>query len=568
MSLLKIDACKPGLLALAITGLMATQSACAEETGSAAMAADAAPASVMKKQIAGCDPYKDFSCLDSYLGTGIWERITHYYTLEYGQPAAPADPKAPPSRRDDVTPAAQSTPPMPFTEWPYGGTPALGASLPNATDSPLMVGLANTEFGQWLADNHIQMYGWVDVGANLSTSTVHGGNAPAAYDYNPNALDFNQAVLYVERVPDMVQKDHNDWGYRFSAIYGSDYRYTTSYGIGSYQLLDKNAANGWDMPMLYVDWYTPAVAQGLNIRVGRYISVPDIEAQLAPNNYMYSHSMTYTFDNYTNEGIVASLQANSNWILQAGVEIGTEAYFAHEWQTTTNTHPNLLYPGSSFKLDPGARPAGTLCARYNSDDGRTDVNICANGINNGVWGYNNLQWKGLTFYHSFDEHWHLSAEYYEESQGGVPNLNNSYVLNDIVAVGAGTPFSPNLVHFNQPGMAYCSGNTTTSNAANLTCNSVSQGFTAYLNYSPNPMDNFSIRPEIYKDIQGQRTGIPTTYKNLALGWQHWFSPQIEIRPEIAYYHSGLPAFNGNSNYGIAPDKRSESVLSGDLIYHF
>ena len=555
----------PAVMALTIAGVFASgiQPAFAQDAkaGSAATVASAS-------STVACDPYKDYSCLDSYLGTGVWERMTNYYSLEYGQAAAPADPKAPPSRRDDMTPQAQTTPPMPFTEWPYGGTPPLGASTPNATDSPLMVGLANTGFGKWMTDNNIQTYGWIDVGANISTSTVHGGNAPAAYDYNPNAFDLNQIVEYIERVPDMVQKDHNDWGFRLSAIYGSDYRYTTSYGLGSYQLLNKNEANGWDLPMLYVDWYTPFVGMGLNVRVGRYISVPDIEAQLAPNNYMYSHSMTYTFDNYTNEGIIGSLQVNKNWILQGGVEIGTEATFNHEWQTTNNANPNLLYPNSTFKVDPGARPAGTLCARYNSDDGRTNFNACANGINDGEWGYNNLQWKGFTFYHTFDEHWHLSAEYYEESQNNVPNLNNAYVQTNIVATGKGTPFSPNIMQFNAPGMAYCSGNTTTTNSPDLTCTSTSTGVTAYLNYSPDALNNFSLRPEIYKDKEGQRTGVPTTYHNLAAGWQHWLSPQIELRPEIAYYHAGIANFNGNSNYGIPADKKSETILSGDIIYHW
>lgn len=515
-----------------------------------------------------CDPYKDYACLDSYLGAGVWERMANYYALEFGRDAAPADPKAPPSRRDDQVPAAQTAPPMPFTEWPYGGTSPLGASVPNATDSPLMVAVANTSAGKWMADNNIQTYGWIDVGGNISSSKVHGGNAPAAYDYNPNTLDLNQIVQYIERVPDMVQKDHNDWGFRYSAIYGSDYRYTTSYGLGSYQLLNKNAANGWDMPMLYVDWYTPFVGNGLNIRIGRYISVPDIEAQLAPNNYMYSHSMTYTFDNYTNEGIIGSYQTNKNWILQAGAVIGTEATFNHAWQTEQNVNPNLLYPGKTFKTDPGARPAATLCARFDSDDGKTDVNACVDGLNNGEWGYNNLQWKGITFYHSFDAHWHVSLEYYEESQNKVPNLNNAYVQTKLVATGTGTPFSPNIMQFNAPGMAYCSRNTTAMNAANLTCTSTSNGFTGYLNYSPDPLNNFSIRPEIYKDSQGQRTGVPTTYRNLAVGWQHWLSPQIELRPEIAYYHAGLPAFNGNSNRGIAADKLSETIISGDIIFHW
>jgi hypothetical protein len=517
---------------------------------------------------AGCDPYKDYACLDSKLGTGVWERMSNYYSLEYGQAAAPADPKAPPSRRDDVAPGAQTTPPMPFTEWPYGGTPPLGASLPNATDSPLMVGLANTALGKWMADNNIQTYGWIDVGANLSTNNVHGGNAPAAYDYNPNAFDLNQIVQYFERVPDMVQKDHNDWGFRISAIYGSDYRYTTSYGLGSYQLLGKNRANGWDMPMLYVDWYTPFVGKGLNIRVGRYISVPDIEAQLAPNNYMYSHSMTYTFDNYTNEGVVASYQLDKNIILQAGVTIGTEATFQHAYQTIPNNNPNTLYPGTTFKRDPGARPAGTLCGRYNSDDGKTDVNVCANGINNGEWGYNNLQWYGVTFYHQFDDHWHISAELYQEHQKNVPNLNNAYVLTNIVGPGSGTPFSPDVMPYNAPSMAFCSGNTTATNGVPLSCKATATGFVTYLNYSPNALDNFSIRPEIFRDPQGQRTGTPTTFHNIAFGWQHWLSPQIELRPELAYYHAGMAAFNGNSNYGIAANKTSETILSGDIIYHW
>ena len=54
--------------------------------------------------------------------------------------------------------------------------------------------------------------------------------------------------------------------------------------------------------MVYGDIYFP-VFQGMNVRVGRFISIPDIEAQLAPNNYTYVHSLTYTFDNYTNTGI-------------------------------------------------------------------------------------------------------------------------------------------------------------------------------------------------------------------------------------------------------------------------
>ena len=76
--------------------------------------------------------------------------------------------------------------------------------------------------------------------------------------------------------------------------------------------------------MVYADLYIPQVVEGMNIRIGRYISPPDIEAQLAPNNYTYTHSLTYTYDNYTNTGILATLAVTKNWMVQVGISDGTE----------------------------------------------------------------------------------------------------------------------------------------------------------------------------------------------------------------------------------------------------
>jgi hypothetical protein len=556
---------RAGLLALWVGSLVAVPSVHAVDA--------AAPAA---SAVAGaCDPYKTYECLDDYLGQGVWERLVNYYKLEWGQPGAPADPKAPPGRRDTWPPAAQSTPPMPFTEWPYGGTTPLGVTRTGSVDSPLMTALANTSFGKWMGDTGFQLYGWADVGGNVSTSkTKPGGNSPAAYLYTPNTVQLDQAVLYLDRFPDTVQKDHLDWGLRASVIYGENYRYTTSYGLLSDQLLTHNKVNGWDFPMLYGELFIPQVAEGLLLRAGRFISLPDIEAQLAPNNYMYTHSMTYTFDNYTNTGVQSTLALDKNWMVQLGLTAGTEATLNHLWARENNPYPNVpgtgpgqvgynpLYPGARFKVDPGSQPSWTLCGRWNATDGKTDVNACADAINSGTYGYNNLQWFGLTAYHSFSDQWHISFEAYHLYQKNVPNALNGDV--QAIYAAGGSPFSSRFMPFNAPNLANC-GNSTT-----LTCTAGATGTVFYLNYSPNPLDNFSIRPELYWDPQGQRTGAATHYGNFAVGWQHWFSPQIEVRPEIAYYHSfgGVPAFNGNSNAGIAPNKTSETILSGDIIYHF
>ena len=70
-------------------------------------------------------------------------------------------------------------------------------------------------------------------------------------------------------------------------------------------------------------------------------------------------------------------------------------------------------------------------------------------------------------------------------------------------------------------------------------------------------------------MEGQRTGVKTAYAGFALGVQHWLSPQITLRPEIAYYRAlDAKAFNGNSNYGGVPNRYQSVVLSGDVIFHF
>jgi uroporphyrinogen-III decarboxylase len=130
------------------------------------------------------------------------------------------------------------------------------------------------------------------------SSSGTGGNYPAAYNVYPNSIQLDQAALYVERVPDTVQTKHADYGFRVANFYGSNYRYTYSNKVFSQQALRDHKMYGYDPVMFYGDVYVPKVAQGMNIRVGRYISIPDIEAQLAPNNYTYSHSLLYSYDPY------------------------------------------------------------------------------------------------------------------------------------------------------------------------------------------------------------------------------------------------------------------------------
>ena len=544
-------------LALAVPGGVVT-------TG-AVQAADTT-ASRYKSQVdcrAPDAPYKNYDCLDTYLGDGFFERFINYYRLEWGHEGPPADPKAPPARRAGWPDAPATTPPYPFTEWPYGGATSIGVTRPASADSPLMVAMANTDLGKALSAGNMQIYGWVNGGGNISSNTVRpGGNWPAAYDFTPNTFQLDQAVVYFERLPDTVQTDHVDWGFRLSAIYGENYRYTTAYGLASYQLTGHNLNNGYDFPMVYGELYVPQVADGLLLRLGRFISVPDIEAQLAPNNYMYTHSMTYTFDNYTNTGLQGTLALNKNWFVQLGVTVGTEAMPWHWGQTVPNPFPNPVFPGNTMLKDPGAKPSVTAGVRWQSDSGWDNIYAVVDAINDGTWGWNNLQWKGITWYHRINKEWHLSWEMYSLSQRNVLNITDP---GQIIANG-GFPFTPaNGATFNTPFFAQC------SNPNVLACKAEVFATVMYLNYQFSPLDNISFRPEFYDDMEGQRTGTKTRYVTMGLGWQHWFSPQVELRPEVTYYRSlDAPAFNGNFNANpvIQPTKKDAFIAAADLIWHF
>src|SRR5580698_4441708 len=153
-------------LALAVPGsLMAVGQASAADYSTAPLPAAKAAKYATKINCKAPDaPYKDYRCLDAYLGDCIFERFKNYYLLERGHPGPPADPNAPTSHRNGYPPTPQATPPYPFTEWPYGGTTALGVTRAGSIDSPLMVAISNTSVGQWLNETGIQIYGWIDPG--------------------------------------------------------------------------------------------------------------------------------------------------------------------------------------------------------------------------------------------------------------------------------------------------------------------------------------------------------------------------------------------------------------------
>jgi hypothetical protein len=431
-----------------------------------------------------------------------------------------------PARRGN--PAPTDGPPFPFSDWPYGGSPVIGA--PWTQSSPLMQALWSGPHGEEWKKSGVQIYGWLNGGFNVSTSGTrlgHYGNAPASYYLVPNSFQPDQEVLYIERQPDTVQTDHFDWGFRLTNLYGSDYRFTTANGYFSHQLLGKKSKEyGDDLVMAYVDLYFPQVAEGMNVRIGRYISLPDIEAQLAPNNYTYSHSILYTFDAYTQTGINTTIRLNNHWMVQVGLSAGNDV--------------------APWVGEPDAKPTLNSCVAYTWQNGRDNHYACLNSLNSGKYAYNNVQSVYYTWYHKFgNSSWHTDTEWWYMWEKVVPNVNP----------GGAPVAAAALLETNANG-AWC------DSPQQLTCTAPEQAVVNYVEKQFSKHDYFTIRNEFFDDGKGQRTGFKSKYSEHLLGWGHWIGNTILIRPELRYERSyDVPAYNNGT-------KKDQLVFASDVVFFF
>ena len=364
-------------------------------------------------------------------------------------------------------------------------------------------------------DRGVRLYGWANVGEEFSSSRQ--STTPMSYNVAPWNPQIDQLVLRIERQPDTVQTEHNDWGFRLSNVYGIDYRFTTAEGYLSNQLLQRNQLNGYDFPEAYGMLYYPHWGKGTVVQVGRYISPPDIEAQLAPQNYLYSHSIMFTFDCYTQTGVLATTKLSDYWSVQYGVHFGDDLA---PWDKAAHF------------------PTLEAFAKWTSHSNRDSILAGIDALNDGrfktyrqgpnLWGHDNLQQSNFTWTHVFSKSMHVTSE--------------AYYLYSKDAYAGGT--------INNGPFIYGAGG---GPGALLPGRSTAVGAVSYFEWKVSPNDFISLRPDYLNDPRGWRSGFATAYGSLTLGLTHrfpnsTFSLRPEYRIEKAYNSNVTPYDNGTRNY--------------------
>ena len=447
----------------------------------------------------GIDPLLDGPKRSIPETKGFLARWAEFYRQDWSRATASSPA---PERRG--LPSPLDSPPFPNADWSYGGSPVIGE--PDRNSYPLMTAINQTR-------SRTKIYGWVDPTLNFSASAHR--NDPEANDVYSNRFEMNQLVLYAERLPESVQRDHVDWGYHLTALYGTDYRFTIAKGYLSGQLLNHHRQYGFDPTLEYVDVYVPQVAQGMNLRVGRFISVPGIEAQLAPNNYIFSHSLLYAIDPFTDTGLIATVKLNDQWLVQLGI---------------TGGHDVALWTAD-------AKPSGTGCVSYTTKSVNDNFYVCANGINDGKYAYNNLQQYDATWYHKFSKTVHMATEAWYMYERDVPATGG----NIQPEIGADA--------------AHCL-------TGEQRCTAPEYAVVNFLQKKLSPHDFLSFRSDFLDDKKGQRTGYATRYSENTIAWCHWIGTTVQMRPELRFERAwDQKAYD----YGR---RHNQLTVASDLIFHF
>jgi hypothetical protein len=470
----------------------------------------------------------------------FWRRLDEAELSQAGTASnPPADTNAPPAPTRRIGPTPFDSPPYPDMDWQLGGGPNVIGDPGALRDSPfpLMQALYDGPHGKEWYDSRFQVYGWWTVSGNISSSQSHAGptpNFPEVYDERSDRVELDQFVVYLERMADQNQVDHVDWGFRLALLFGLDYRFMASRGyLNDVNLLENNHFYGFDTPMMYFDIYFPKVADGMNLLIGRIISMPDIEQQLAPNNLMASHSLVYAFDNYTMWGIWDNIKLNKNWVVQIGLADGVDIA---PWETQ----------------DPGDQLTGSVNLQYIASGGHDSFYVGMNSFNNGTFGFNNLNECVESYTHKFNEKWWTTFEgqyMFTEDCSTAPTAKVPFedgfypTKNGYVAVG---------------------------------------GIVNYTMYRFAPNAFLTIRNEIWDDPDGYRSGYGSEYDENSIGIQYWPNKLIMMRPEIryekAFRRNGLASSTAAYNSTGAPEtvagpydngtKQQQVTFAVDITYHF
>ena len=322
--------------------------------------------------------------------------------------AAATNHRTPPGARRRVP---WDSPPFPTSE--YQGYPLIGVP-PSATEDPMQKALLLGPFGDEIRDSRIEFHGWVTVVGQLEQRPQ--------FESADGLLDRAQLVPARPGHRQVRARDRlgSDRSHRLGIPFGGPVRHRLPLHDGRRRVQPATFISQQPVwvrsgRVLRRIVHPQIFSRGLSIRLGRWIACPDIEAQYAPDNYLASHSLLFTYDTYTQTGAMFSFQINQRNMIQGAIQSGTDMA---PWYV-------------------GAVPTGFFGWRWVSESNNDAFYTCLNNINNAKFryfmadgqkaGHDNFNYIVSTWEHRFSQKVHTKTEAYYMWQfdavvGGTPSL--------------------------------------------------------------------------------------------------------------------------------------------------
>jgi hypothetical protein len=171
-------------------------------------------------------------------------------------------------------------------------------------------------------DSRFKWSGWVESGITFNPDSPNDRqNFGHLFTDRSNELLLNQAVITAERTLAGSGGDF-DWGFKTQFLYGSDARYIHSLGLfdnTQHDIVQPDVVEAWMLFHLPI----PNTAGGLDIKVGKFVTLEGAETIDPRTNVFYSHSYIFNFGiplNHT--GVLTTLHPIKGLDLYAGVTRG------------------------------------------------------------------------------------------------------------------------------------------------------------------------------------------------------------------------------------------------------
>ncbi|PZR77170.1 MAG: porin [Chthoniobacterales bacterium] len=189
--------------------------------------------------------------------------------------------------------------------------------------------------------------GWVETGitANADDPKDHQ-NFGHLFTDRSNEFLLNQIVLTAERTLDPAATGF-DWGFKAQALYGSDARYIHSTGFlqnTQHDIVQPDLVEAWVLLHAAIT----GTAGGLDVKIGKFITLEGVETIDPRTNIFYSHSYIFNYAlpiNHT--GVISTLHL-AKWIdLYGGATRGVNT------GTTDNNGSAAFHGGVGFNFADG-----------------------------------------------------------------------------------------------------------------------------------------------------------------------------------------------------------------------